>query len=518
MSSIDIRFYLSIFLRRLPYFAIIAVCTTILGIAVAYLLPPVYQADAKILVESPQISTDLARSTIPEQIEKQLQRLELQMMTRANILALASRTGLYREKDDVSPEDIVDSIRSSTKIEPVQLNASGRGEATGFSISFKASDPVLAANVVNEFVDILLQRNASLRTVQAGDTLQFFQQEVEKHRKRLQEIEAQIIEFKNAHKEALPESLAFRQGQQISFQEKLFQIEREEAALRDERSRTAQMVLLGTGGSAAGMTLKEQTLEQFRRVLIDKRAIFSETSPAIVALQAQIASLENEIQLEKAKGAEESNGKRRPTEMELRLAEISRKIAFIPQEKENLKKRLAELNESIAATPATETALRALDREYQNVQAQYNAATTRLSDATIGQQIESRSIGERLSVLEEALPPRYPVQPKRRLIAAGGLAFGIALGAGFILLLELLSNKVRRPVDLINKLDIEPLVAIPYIDNNSQSQIKRVGPTPATIAVLVGILTALGSLPHGKRAFDLSGERHFTNDVIYRVS
>ena len=56
----DIRYYLSIFIRRLHYFVLVALIGTAAGVATAIVLPPKYTARAVLLVESPQIPDNLA--------------------------------------------------------------------------------------------------------------------------------------------------------------------------------------------------------------------------------------------------------------------------------------------------------------------------------------------------------------------------------------------------------------------------------------------------------------------------
>ncbi len=60
----DIKFYLSLFLRRFHYFLLVAMAVSAVGITMAYTLPSVYEAEARLLVESPQIPGDLAESTV----------------------------------------------------------------------------------------------------------------------------------------------------------------------------------------------------------------------------------------------------------------------------------------------------------------------------------------------------------------------------------------------------------------------------------------------------------------------
>jgi hypothetical protein len=118
---------------------------------------------------------------------------------------------------------------------------------------------------------------------------------------------------------------------------------------------------------------------------------------------------------------------------------------------------------TIAATPATEKALNELLRSRDNVQIQYNEAFAKFGEASTGNRIEMGSKGGSFSVLEPASPPQKPTGPKRKLIAAGGVVAGFGVGAGIILLLELLNKTIRRPSDVARVLRSPPLATIPFI-------------------------------------------------------
>jgi uncharacterized protein involved in exopolysaccharide biosynthesis len=458
MTQTDIRFYFQLFARRFHYFVVIALSVAALGTAFALRLPRVFQADAKMAIEFPQIRTDLARPTVVMEAARQLQMIELKLMTRAELVPIATKFNLYAKA-----KDIVDDMRSRTKIVPIQTDILNGGSATAFMVSFMADDPVTAADVVNEYVRIILQRSTNLRTSQASDTLQFFQKETDRLATQLGDLEGRILDFKKQHKDALPESLGFRRSQQIAQQERLLQLEREEASLADGRIKLARDVLDPSRALGAdAMTPKERILDQLLRTRAEQRSMYSDASPSIVALNSQIAQLENEVRSEAMRA--NAVPKARPvSEKDIRLAEISQRLNLVAQDKAATNKNLASLSQSIAATPAVEAELSSLERERQNLQAQYGAAVARLADASTGQQIELGAKGERLSILETAAPPRSPTGRKRLLIAAASVVAGIVLGCGFLLLLELLNNTVRRPQEMIDRLDIEPLATLPYI-------------------------------------------------------
>ena len=60
--TLDLRFYISLILRRLPIIVALIFTATMAGILYAVSLPPVYRAEAKLLIESPQIPDALALS------------------------------------------------------------------------------------------------------------------------------------------------------------------------------------------------------------------------------------------------------------------------------------------------------------------------------------------------------------------------------------------------------------------------------------------------------------------------
>ena len=74
-----------------------------------------------------------------------------------------------------------------------------------------------------------------------------------------------------------------------------------------------------------------------------------------------------------------------------------------------------------------------------------------------------RSDGGRFSLLEPATPPVRAISPQRRRIVALGVMAGLGLGLGVIVLLELLNKTIRRPAELAQLLQSQPLATIPTI-------------------------------------------------------
>lgn len=475
MGDIDIRFYLSIFLRRLPCCLAILVLATATGITIAYMLPSVYRASARILVEAPQIPAELARSTVPLSAFEQLQILGQQITTRENMLAVAEKLHVYGDDfSKLSSADVVEDMRSRTAFEQVAMDTSRSGEGViVFAVSFVHGDPVIAAKVVNELVSFILARNARTRADRAEDTLQFFAAEVDQLGADLNRIDQEILRFKNKNKDALPDSLEFRRNQQRSDQERLTTLEREEASLRSRRNNLVQMFeTTGLVTNTGPASVEQQMLQDLNKALSNQLTVFAENSPNIVTLKARIAALQEKVRAENNANAGKK-GKKGLSELDLQLSDIDERLRFIAEEKEAIARNLESLAKSIAATPQIEMTLNALERERGNVQGQYKIATAKLAEASTGEQIEARSKGGRFSVVEPALPPEKPISPNRQRIAAAGLAAGICLGLGFIVLLELLNKSIRRPAEITRFFEVQPLATVPYIRTESEGRLRK---------------------------------------------
>ena len=489
MGQIDVRFYIWMFFRRLPFIVLMTVLGVIAGVLVALSLKPTYKAVAKILVESPRISSDLARSEVPADAFDQLQILEQRLTTRDSILSMARSLDIYPDISTMSESQITGDMRSRTAFEPVVFNTlrSGKG-ALLFAVSFEADNPVLASRVANWYATTILEGNATLRKERASDALEFISQDVDRLDKVLNEAEASVASFTTDHRDALPDSLEFRRAQQASQQERLLQIQREEESLRSRRLTLKQIYAHSGVTGVPGMTTPEdQLIGDLRRTLAEQLAIFAETSPNIMVLRQRIQALEAEAQSRRADATQEQdkNPSEFPAELQIQLADIDNQLKVLATEKDGLKQSLAEIDQTITATVENETVLKRLQRDYETAQSQYNNAQGRLAEASTAARIEQESIGGKLTLIEPAIPPETPFGPRRRYVAAGGAVLGFFLSMAIIVLIEFWRGAIYRPAEIARIFDGEPLVAVPYIHSPGE---------PARSKLIAGLLPALALL------------------------
>lgn len=471
MSSADIRFYLAVLMKRLPYFILASALVIGAGIAAAILLPPVYRSSSKVLVEAPQISADLARSTVSDNAAAQVLVIAQNISTTASLVSLANKFGIYKSHPNMTDLDVAQDMGKRLNVE--QLPADLHGAAI-FNISFDAETPALAAAVATEVTDRIIAENVRARTSRAGDTLDFFKQEVSRLSDGLKTLEGKILTFKNEHADALPDSLDFRRNQQSSQQERLQLLVREEATLRSRRANLTEVFnTYGALPAPAGpQTPQQRLLDQLEQTLAAQSGVYAEDSPNVKAIKARIAAVRGDISA--SAPAKDATARRAPSDLDVELAGIDDRLTSIAQEKTTITDDLASLAKSIEATPANEAVLNALERDYGDLKTQHSAAVSRLADASTGEQIELRSKGERLTVLEPAIAPQRPFSPNRTRIALMAGFGGLVAGGALVALLEYLNKTVRRPVQLTRGLHIEPLATIPFITTRRDRRRRRV--------------------------------------------
>ena len=111
-----VRYYISIFLRRLPYFLVVAAIISVVSVVIAMTLPPTYVAQMRLIVESPQIPTDLAASTVRTPAQEQLQIVEQRLLTRPVLLDISRKYDVLKNQAEANPDQIVNALRKQTWI------------------------------------------------------------------------------------------------------------------------------------------------------------------------------------------------------------------------------------------------------------------------------------------------------------------------------------------------------------------------------------------------------------------
>ena len=500
-NVINLPFLMGVLRRRWLLLASVFTIGSVLALAVAYVLPPIYESQARILVESQQIPSDLARSTITSNPQERIQLIEQRLLTRRNMLDIAERYDVFRAQS-LSPSEIVDKMREAISFESIGVTDARRNTiVTGLTITFEADRAQLAAQVANELLTRVLEQNVQQRQAMASETVDFFDAEVERLSAELASIEEEISAFKRENEGSLPESLEFRRSELERLQEAAFDRESRRIVLEEQKRLIEETIEIGAAGLNAPLSrlsASEQELARLQSALAQQRGILADTHPAIRALSSRIASLEsslsaepsaNDVSDEAAAGDVAVAG--RAAEALRQVESIERELDLLTSQQESEQARIAELRASIARTPQVEIALGGLLRAQETAQTRHRAAILKQAEAATGERLEVNRQAERFEILEQPQVADRPSSPNRPVIAAAGMLGSLFLGVGLMGLVEFFNQSLRAPADLEAKLDLRPVVVVPYISTQGEIARRRWTTRLLVFSILVIIPGAL---------------------------
>lgn len=294
----EIRYYLTLFWRRLPVFLVVSLSIASAGFATAALLPATFTARGLLLVEAPQIPSNLAQSTVSIDAQQQLAIVQRRLMTRANLLEIAREYNVYEDIRGLSPDEIVERMRNDTFI-----RGSGGGAGSIMTVQFSGRTGEIAASVANEYLTRILSENADQRQQRAEGTLDFFEQEVERLESELQSRNNEILAFQNANADALPDTLGYRMNRHQVLTERMAQLSRDLSLLQDQRTRLVELRESGVtadqlASSGEPRTAAQAQLAAMRDELVSARSVYSESSPRVQMLLSRISALEEQVAAE----------------------------------------------------------------------------------------------------------------------------------------------------------------------------------------------------------------------------
>ncbi|MEM6670138.1 MAG: Wzz/FepE/Etk N-terminal domain-containing protein [Pseudomonadota bacterium] len=491
-QQIDVKDITSALQRRWKLIALVGTILSAFAVFVALLLPPIYSATAKILVQSQSIPEDLARSMVTANLPERLSYIEQRLMAQNNVVSLAQRLELFSSDERLTRAQIAESVRDATEFKTLTVGSRRRANVYAFTITYRHRDPAVAALVANELVSLVLQQNIETRNTLASGTVEFFRSEVARLSRELAEQEQAIAEFKNDNEGYLPEMLALHQSELLDTRARTFDFNNREARLKEER-RILEATLDPNSSLFRGVDVlspKEEELERLRRELLQKRTVYTEAHPDIVLIKSQIEALEGDLTPASARQSQQRGA------LELRQIEvIEAELKTIEAERQSIAKRQVELEDAIARVPGVEIRLNVLLRRYQAVKEQHDQAVSREREAAIGERLEVDRQAERFEVLEPAEVPMNRESPNRKMIAfAGGVgSFGFAFGLA--LLLELTNKTIRSSRDMERKLGLRPIVVVPVIRTKSE-EARRILFLRIKYAVFAVVIPGLLALLH----------------------
>jgi len=423
-------------------------------------MPDEYEASARVYVDtSSALRQILGTQIIEADVESQLNFVRQSMLGRTQLekVALQSDIALRAE----TPEQL-DGLIAALR-EGVQLTATGdprrRTPDNLFSISFRDRDRDMALRVVQTLLNIFVEDTLGAKREGSESARRFLEQQVREYEVRLGEAEERLARFRRENADVLPGSQGgyFNRLQAESSALEDVRVQLALAESRRDRVREQLRTERSGGGSTRSADLDalpqsslEARIQDSESRLEDLLLRYTDRHPDVVALRDTLARLGQQQEEQQAALAMAGDGdliiSSNPViqALQINLNEIEVEMASLSVDARRRENRVAQLRSLIGEVPEVEAQLARLNRDYDVVNAQYQALlrsleTERLTrEAAESDQVEFR-------VIDPPAAAAQPVAPNRPRMLALVLLAGLGGGGGLAFLLSQLRPVFANP-------------------------------------------------------------------------
>ncbi|MEO8640471.1 lipopolysaccharide biosynthesis protein [Pseudomonas sp.] len=456
----------------LSFVVILGVC-----IAVAISLPPTYESSGTILVESQQISPDLVAANNNTFADERIEVIRQRVMTREHLEGIIDKYNLFASQSrQLSVSEKIEEMRNAIVVSLVSAAVKGRGEVTiAFRLSFEHRQPEIANKVANELVTLFLDENIKQRTERASETTEFLTQEADKLRVELETLENRLADFKQAHSNALPEHQELRMNMLSRAETELKEVDRDYKTAREElRFNELELSAANAGlatkpGTPGAAVDKPQDLASLKAEYIRLQSLYTQAHPDVRAVKRKIAALEANKGADGAAASVNLD----VAKAEARISGAAARIKSLADQKQQILSKIAELEAQIIEAPQVERGLVTVMRDHDNARKKYEEIRTKEMSAKISESLEQENKAERFVLLESPLMPEKPVRPNRKKVVAMGFLLAPVGAGALVMLLEMMSQRVRGAQALASVLGRRVLVSIPYIHTKAELARRR---------------------------------------------
>jgi uncharacterized protein involved in exopolysaccharide biosynthesis len=283
-----------------------------------------------------------------------------------------------------------------------------------------------------------------------------------------------LADFKQAHSNALPEHQELRMNMLTRAETELKEVDRDYKTAREdlrfnELELSAANAGLATKPGTAGATVdKPQDLASLKAEYTRLQSLYTQAHPDVRAVKRKIAALE----AGKGAGAAASVNLD-VAKAQARITAAEARIKSLADQKQQILGKIAEYEAQIIETPQVERGLVTVMRDHDNARKKYEEIRTKEMSAKISESLEQENKAERFVLLESPLMPEKPVRPNRKKVVAMGFLLAPVGAGALVMLLEMMSQRVRGAQALASVLGRRVLVSIPYIHTKAELARRR---------------------------------------------
>jgi len=437
---------------------------TALGVALAgwsvvFALPDLYEAEAKVFVDTRTALKPVLQGLAAEQdVNGQLNYVRQSLLSATQLDEIARQDGVVPAKltNPVQEESLLDQFGGRIGI--TVRSAAGDHEeedrataGTIYRITYEDGDRARSLRVVHTLLDKLVNETLGGKRAGSESAQRFLETQVEDYEKRLSAAEERLAEFKKRNIGLMPTE----QGGYFSeLQAEMAAIANDETKLQKARTRRDVIVgqlhgdvaiaataapepAPGAAGAVSGTDINSR-IAQAQERLDELRVRYTDKHPDVIAAlqtlndlkQRRAAELES-LKKGDAGAAAMTGASANPVyqSLEQQLDQTDIEIADLTTDLAQHRQKAVQLRGLLDTAPQVEAEYTQLTRDYDVNTAEYKALLENYEKARLGERADNAG-SVRFDIVQPPTADFAPVWPRRVLLLAGAFAAALAAGCG----------------------------------------------------------------------------------------
>ena len=424
----------------------------------SFMASPVYEATATVEVQ-PQ-----ARRVAPGQdvsgigagsygwfAEEKYQNTQVEIIRSRSVAGPAFEAlGLKDDPRFAKAKDPVSVLRSMIRVVP-------RRETGLIEISVRSGNPDDAARWVNAFATIFVARNLQRAKDNAAQALQAITDLMKPLKNRLTEVEEKRFDVLRETASYSPETQQEIVRQRLTKLNEGLNATQLDVARLDSLLAKIQQILNGQGDPMSIPELaKDDVLQKLgaEKVGLERdfeavKVTYRPGAPAYQEAESRLEKLEQRIR----------------GQVSVHLGGIRNEYELAVSNEENLRAEIQLAQKEAFQAGRVTSKYDVARTDAATTKAMYDVIAKTLNEVSVNAQLVANNI----AVLDQAIPPIYPVSPNKRLNLVLGILMGAFLGIATAFFLDYLDNTFHLPEDIERDLQLNTLAIVPKFDREPAS-------------------------------------------------
>lgn len=468
-QEINLSDYLNILIRY--KWLVLSIFVVVIAISAIYTAraPRIYKATSKILIEE-----NMSESMIFGSLGKSQSSINNKIQILKSRPVLGAVNDLMKRDENYSLYPISQIEGSASGYLKENLEVETERETDVLIISYNSQSPQEAKAAANATAYALQEQDNTYARTSFRTAREFLEAQLEEADRRLRVAEEDLRVYKieqgisllSAETEELITKSSDMEAQ-LAAAVADYQVAKNHLNYLEEQLNKQDLIV-----SDVNTILSTPLLEQLKTEIVENQRMYvnfltksgySEDHPQLVELNESIESAKEKLSKEIARITEIRAGSSDPLAYraeligKISMAQIEENIA--DSKVNSLQEAVEDYNESMARLPDTEVELARLTRNFTINEKIYSMMIEKFEEAKI---VEKSKIGN-VRIIEEALTPKNPIKPNKKMNMLIAIVLGAGLGFGAALLLHSLDSKIRTFDDVRKFVGFKILGTIPYI-------------------------------------------------------